>query len=113
MIRAIPARILRQILLVIVLRVEEWRRFANLGGDGTAMGRGQRFLEDAPGVFCREALLLIEREYGRAVLAADIVALSHTLRGIVRFPERAQQVLIVDLLWIEHHEYRFGMAGLA
>ena len=59
MVRAVATRILRQILLVIVLGVEERRCLADLGGDGAAMRRGQRLLEAPLGVLGALALLLV------------------------------------------------------
>ena len=49
----------------------------------------------------------------RAILRTDIVALAHSLRGIMRFPEHLQQLVVADLGGIEHHEHDFGVARAA
>ncbi len=59
------------------------------------------------------ALQVVEHVDARPVLRADIVALPHALRGVVALPEHAQQVLVADLLGIEHHEHHFVVTGAA
>src|ERR1700719_2419637 len=95
---AVPIRILRQILLVIVLCVEELRRVANLGGDRAAPCCREARLVCALRRLRGIALLRVRGVDRRAVLSADVVSLPHALRRIVRLPEHPEQILVVDLL---------------
>src|ERR1700684_3894776 len=90
---AIAIRIFRQVLLVIVLGVEELGCIADFCRDRAPAGRRQQLLVGALGILSRLALLLVEYVDRRAVLRADIVALTHALRRIVRLPEGLQPLL--------------------
>ena len=46
-----------------------------------------------------------------AVLAANVVTLSHVLSRVVVLPEDLEQGLQIDLLGMKHYEYRFSVAG--
>ena len=46
----------------------------------------------------------------RSVLGACVVALTHPLGRIVRFPEHCQQPVVGDNSGVEHHEHDLGMA---
>src|SRR6185312_14714687 len=48
-----------------------------------------------------------------AVLRADIVALAHALGRVMIFPERLQQPLVRDFLWIVDHQHDLVVAGTA
>src|ERR1700733_1673084 len=111
MIRAIPARILRQVLLVIILGVIERWRLADLGGDSAEPRLVQRRLEGAPRLFRRFQLCMVYGQDRRAVLRATVVTLAHTLGRVVRLPEYAQQLFVTDALGIENHLDGFGMTG--
>src|SRR5688572_10605807 len=80
---AITVRILRQVLLVIFLRVVELRRLADFGGDRGAMRLAERFLVAALALFRRLLLRVGGEVDGRAVLRADVIALAHALGRIV------------------------------
>src|SRR3984885_412695 len=111
MIRAIAARILPQVLLVIVLGVVERRRLADFGGDLAVARLIQRLLIGNPRLLRSLQLAIVGGVDCGAVLSPDVVALAHPLGGIVRLPEHAQQLLITDALWVEDHLDRFRMAG--
>src|SRR5690606_20130899 len=49
----------------------------------------------------------------RAVLAADVVALAHALRRVVRLPEHLQEVPVADALRVIDDEHGLGVAGAA
>src|SRR5580704_19285645 len=84
---AIAERVFRQVLLVVVLSKVELRRLADLSGDGAVAGALQARLEAfARGLGSTELLGRIGVDR-RAVLGADIVALTHALGRIVAFPE--------------------------
>ncbi|VXC37777.1 hypothetical protein BURKHO8Y_210416 [Burkholderia sp. 8Y] len=59
------------------------------------------------------ALLVRMREHGRAILRADIVALTVELRRIVRREENLQNLAIADDIGIEHDLDDFGVPGVA
>src|SRR3954454_4791139 len=76
---AVPGGILREVLLVIVLRVVELGSRHNFGRDPAVTGPCQLLLVRVPGPLCRFALLLVRVINSRAVLRADIVPLPHAL----------------------------------
>src|ERR1700722_7464937 len=77
---AIAVGVLREVLLMVILRVVELRRDGDLGRDGTVPCSGEPLLVlDAR----RLRGLLLERPIrvdGRAVLRSDVAALPHPLR---------------------------------
>src|SRR6267142_1228011 len=89
---AIPARVLRQVLLVVILGVIEGRLVGDLGRDRAESLLPQRGLERLSRLLGRRALLLAGRVDPAAVLRARVVALAHPLRGIVALPEYSQQL---------------------
>src|SRR3989442_13068468 len=95
---AVPARVLRQVLLVVVLRVIEGRLLRDLGGNRAESLLSQGGLERLARLFGRRTLLLHSRVDRAAVLRPDVVALAQSLRGIVVLPEHPQQLGIRDLL---------------
>src|SRR6478735_133020 len=48
-----------------------------------------------------------------SILRADVVALTHALRRVVALPERLQQLLVRDLVRIEHDQHHLGVTGAA
>src|SRR3954453_2068609 len=108
---AVTIRILRQVLLVIVLGEIEIGRRQDLGGDQTVTRLRQRLLELLLRMLRRLALLFVEEVDPRSILRADVVPLPHALRRIVALPERLQQLVIRDLLRIEHHEHDLVVPG--
>src|SRR5436190_17157225 len=77
---AVAVRVLRQVLLVVVLGVEELRRRHDLGGDRAVAGRGKLLLEGVARPLGRALLLRVLDVDARAVLRPDVVALPHPLR---------------------------------
>src|SRR5690606_4504026 len=57
--------------------------------------------------------LLTEGVDGRAVLRADVVALTHALGGVVVLPEDAEQLFVGDALGVEDDAHDLCLAGLA
>src|SRR5262245_22516881 len=85
---AIAARIFREILLVIVLGVVERGRRRDLGGDLRDAARREQRLVPIAALLGLVELLVVEAVDRRAVLRADVGALAHALRRVVRGPER-------------------------
>src|SRR5690606_4862126 len=84
---AIAIRILCQILLVIILGKIEGRRIKDFGCDRAIALLGNLVTISLARGFRRLALRVARYINAGAVLRADIIALPHALRGIVRFPE--------------------------
>src|SRR5262245_23892039 len=108
---AVAARVLVQVLLVVVLREVEGRRLADLGGDRAEAGLAERARVGVARRLGRLALRLAVGVDGRAVLGADVVALAHALRGVVALPEDLQQRVVRDSRRIEHHLHHLGVPG--
>src|SRR5436305_2226846 len=106
---AITVRVLREVLLMVILRIIKLRCGDDLGRDLRVTGRRQLLLIHVARRFRGFALLFARVVDPRAILRADIVTLSHSLRGIVVFPEHLQQVFVPDLLRIEHDEHDLPM----
>src|SRR6185503_1370602 len=96
---AIAVRVLGEILLMIILGVVERRRIEDLGRDPVVHAVPLELLLEhrARGL---GRLLLLGREGidAGAILRADIVALSHALSRVVRFPEYLEQRRVRRLL---------------
>merc|ERR1719159_295344 len=111
-----PRHRLGQILLVVVLRVVEHLivvgRGCDLRGDGSAAtALGLERLPVGLGAGLEERLLLVvEVVEPAAVLRPAVVALTHPLRRIVRFPEPTQDIDDGDLLRVVDDLDRFGAA---
>src|SRR5689334_23309354 len=88
---AIARRILGEILLMIVLGKIEFARRRDLGGDLAEPFGCKRLLIHRPRLIGGFALRIAERVDRRAILRADVVALAHSLRRVVAFPERLQK----------------------
>src|SRR5262249_46202196 len=110
---AIAVRVLRQILLVVGLRVVERPRLGDLRRDLAVTGARELRLEELTRCLGRRPLRVPRRVDRRAVLRADVVALAHALRRMVVLPEEPKDLLVARLRGIEHDEYRLGMAGAA
>src|SRR3954467_14520665 len=108
---AVTIRILRQVLLAMALGEIEIGRGQDLGGDETVTRLRQRLLELLLRMLRRLALLFVEEVDPQSILRADVVPLPHALRPIVALPERLQQLVIRDLLRIEHHEHDLVVPG--
>src|SRR4029079_4788083 len=112
---AVAARVLGQVLLVVLLGEVVLRSGRDLGRDGAVdlgpealLGILARLLRGPP-------FLISVRVDRRPVLRADVVALAHALRGVVALPEDAEQVLVADLRGVEHdaHDFRVPRAPRA
>src|SRR5690606_19588732 len=77
---AVPARVLGEVLLVVVLRVIERRQRPDLGRDLAEAGVEQPALEGLARPLGRLPLGLAREVDARAVLGPDVIALAHTLR---------------------------------
>src|SRR3989475_110795 len=88
---AVAVGILREILLVVLLRVVELRRGQNLRRDRTVAHSGEPLLIRITRSLRRAFLILVVVVDAGAVLRADVVALPHALRWIVMLPEQLQQ----------------------
>src|SRR5436190_10133782 len=77
---AVPIRIFREVLLVVVLGVVELGRGQDLGRDRAVARGGELNLEPVARQLRRAPLSLVEIVDARAVLRADVVALPHALR---------------------------------
>ena len=91
---AVAERVLHQVLLVVALGVVERPDRLDRRGDRPVAGVGQLLLERVPGRLGRRLLLLVGVVDRRPVLRADVVALPHPLRRVVRLPEHLQQLLV-------------------
>ena len=108
---AVAVRVLREVLLVVVLGVEElWRR-KNFSRDRPVACARQFFLEGIARGVRGFLLRRIESVDAGAILRAGVVALPHALRGIVVFPKRLEEILVADGLRIEHDEDRLVVPG--
>src|ERR1700694_2604065 len=83
---AVAARILREVLLMVVLGVVELRRRNNLGRDGSVAGLLEFALKRIARGLGRCPLRVGVVVDPRSVLRADVVALPHPLRRIAAFP---------------------------
>src|SRR6185312_6400100 len=110
---AVATGILRQILLVIVLGVKELGRVADFRRDRAVSRGGKPGLISTPGDLGRVPLGPVGHVDRGAILGADIPSLPHALRGIVRLPERLEQILISDLRGIVNHAHHLRVSCLA
>src|SRR5574340_1167709 len=58
-------------------------------------------------------MVVIHSKNAGTVLRAHVVALTHTLRRVVRFPEQFQQLFVTDSFGIKHHAHYFSVASAA
>src|SRR6478735_1412879 len=98
---AVPARVLVEVALVVVLGVVEDAVAGvlggrDLGGDGLVSGASERRLVAVAGILGGGELGGGGGEDRRAVLRADVVALTIGGRRIVVLPERLHQLVEVD-----------------
>src|SRR5712692_2676357 len=93
---AIAAGVLREVLLVVVLRVVERRRRGDFRRDFPESGARKRALVIFLGCLRGVLLLLAEGIDGRTVLRSHVVSLAHPLGWIVVLPEDAQQLFVAD-----------------
>src|SRR5262245_50229631 len=105
----VSARMLLQIVLVVLLRRPELSRGNDLGDDRTlplARGVDARFhlLGDA-------FLLVVQVEDGRAVLRPRVVPLPVHGGRVVHAEEPAEQLLVRQPGRVEYDAHRFGVAG--
>src|SRR5262245_9889814 len=80
---AIAARVLGEILLVVVLGEIELGRGQDLGRDRPEAARGERLLVSCLRRLGRAALLLGIIVDAGAILGADVIPLAHALRRVV------------------------------
>src|SRR5258705_4702335 len=106
---AVASGVLREVLLVIILRVVERRRVGNLGGDAPEARIVQPILERLARRFGGALLLGREGVDRRTVLRAGVVPLAHPLCRVVVFPEDFQHRVVRRDLWVEHDEHDLGV----
>src|SRR5215467_7504560 len=94
--------------MVVLGVIKLWSR-DDLGGDLLVAGGRKLLLVRVPGGFGGSPLFIVGVVDPRAVLRADVVALTHPLCGIVVLPEDLQQLLVTDLLRIEDDEHDLGV----
>lgn len=111
--RAVAIRVLREVLLEVVLGQPITRRRQDLDRDARIPARGKRRpLADAAGLG-RRLLRIAGCIVRRAVLSADIVPLAITLRGVMVFPEVAQQLRKAHLVRPVHDRHSLGVLRAA
>ena len=110
---AVAARILLEVLLVVLLRRVERPRLGELRRDLAAAALGERGLVGVARGECDLALRVGRPVERRAVLRAHVVALAHALRRVVTLPERAQELLEGQHLGVVGDEHGLGMARAA
>src|SRR5882762_3956677 len=108
---AVSAWVLRQVLLVVVLRVVEGDLRGDLGRDRAVTGLAQRGLERLARLLRGLALRRRRGEERTAVRRSDVVPLAHALGRVMALPERAQQLGVGDPLRVVHHQHRLGVPG--
>src|SRR5690606_4417352 len=94
---AVAVGVLVQVLLVVVLRQPEVAERGDLGGDRAVAGGGEPLRVSLPRRLRGLALGVTGVVDRRAVLGADVVALTVPLGGVVVLPEDPQQVGVGDL----------------
>ena len=110
---AVAARILGEILLVIVLGEVERACINDLGRDRPVAVCRERLFVHRLRVLGRFALRRRGHIDAGAILRADVVALAHALRRVVALPERLEQRLVGDLGRIVDHQHHLVVAGAA
>ncbi|KAG1648562.1 hypothetical protein GQR58_029736 [Nymphon striatum] len=108
---AVAARVLGQVLLVVVLGVVEVIERTDLGRDLAEAGTRQLRLVGLAAGLGDDGLILGRRVHGGAILATDVVALAHELDRVVVLPEDLEQFLGRDDRRIKDDQHRFGVTG--
>jgi hypothetical protein len=108
---AITARVLGEILLVVVLGVVELGGVEDLGGHRWEAGLGELLLVALARGQRRLLLRLIIGIDTGAVLGADVVALAHALGRVVRLEKCLEQLRVAQLLRVEHHAHHLVVPG--
>src|SRR5690349_15812713 len=108
---AVPVGVLGQVLLVVILGVIERPGRGDLGRDLAVAGVGQRLVVGVARRPGGSRLLVGEGVDSRPVLRADVVALAHPLRRVVRLPEDLEHVFVARPGGVEDHEDRLGVPG--
>src|SRR5690242_4275818 len=80
---AVGVLVVREVLLVVVLGEVELGRRLDLGGDLAVSGLAQLLLEGHQRLFGGGPLLVGVVEDCRTILRADVVPLTHALRGVM------------------------------
>src|SRR5215218_2148235 len=107
---AVAVRVLVEVLLVVGLGVEERAGLGDLGRDLAVARRGQQRLVPVARRLDGDLLLVGVVVHRRAILRADVVALTHPGGRVVTLPEGAQDLVAGDLRRVEHDQHRLGVA---
>ena len=83
----------------------------DLRGDGAVAGLGQCLLIACAGILCHRVLGVVDRIDGAAIVAAQVVALTVALRGVVILPESLQDGLEAHPVGVEAHLDDLGMVA--
>ena len=108
---AVTGRVLREILLVVVLRIVKRRRCDDLGGDTTVTRAAQSLFVSSHRGNRGLALRVVEVVDAGPVLGADVVALPVRRGRVVVLPERLHQLIDTDDRRVVGNQHRFGVAG--
>src|SRR5829696_3335983 len=108
---AVSVRYLVQVLLVVGLGIVERASGRNLRGNRIVTGTPKRLLVGVTALLSGPTLLVTRVVDCRAVLRADVVALTHPLRRVMGLPEHCEQFPVGDLLRIEDDEHGLGVPG--
>src|SRR5215212_6153292 len=108
---AIAERVFGEKLLMIVLRIVEFPRGRDLGGDLAKPALFERGLISLARSFRGASLVFAGPIDAGTIAGADVIALAHALSRVMRLPEYFEQRVIGDLARIEDDFHRLGMAG--
>jgi acetolactate synthase regulatory subunit len=109
----VAARVLREVLLVVILRVIERRGHEDLGRDGSISSFAQRALVTLQRS-CRQLVLrIIEVVDARTVLRPAVVSLSHALGRVVALPEYLEEIVIGEPSGPIHDQNHLVVSGPA
>src|SRR5262245_4437207 len=98
---------------MVGFREKEWSGRRDLGRHRRIAGLAERLVVALARRLGLPLLAVAGEIDCRAVLRADIIALTHALGRVMRLEEDLEQLLVADPLRVEHHHHRLGMAGLA
>src|SRR5437868_14488458 len=84
-----------------------------LGFDGRHHAPAELLVGAGDRLACLAVLIRVLGEDRRAILGADVIALTVELGRVVSGEEDVEQIVVADLIGSEGHADRFGMTGIA